>query len=59
MKKSKNCEICNEKIELTFLNKKKGTVIKDTKGMFHYICSNCQKKLNNDKEKILQAINSN
>mgnify|MGYP006424427859 CR=1 FL=1 len=38
------CEICKNKINVTFLNKIVGTVIKDEKGKKHSICFECQKK---------------
>jgi Zn-finger protein len=47
------CKICGEKIKTIFLNKILGTYIKDKKGKQVAVCSSCQKKLGNDKEKIL------
>ncbi|MCK4997572.1 hypothetical protein KAS08_04660 [Candidatus Pacearchaeota archaeon] len=41
------CELCNEVIKTTFLDKLDGTVIKTGKGETskkHYICSSCQKE---------------
>ena len=49
------CEICKKKIEEIFLNKLKGTYIKDEKGKKHTICFECQSKIK-DKEKILERI---
>jgi hypothetical protein len=50
------CSVCKQKIEKTFLNKINGSYIKDSKGKLKAICGNCQKKFNNDKEKLLQEI---
>jgi len=47
------CNICNKKIETTFMNKIIGTMY--TKGKKKYpICSNCQKEFSNKeiKEKL-------
>jgi len=45
------CEICNNRIDETFLNKLDGTAIKvkdtNNKNQFVYICSDCQKKYKN------------
>ena len=51
-----NCSICKKKIEETFLKKVIGTVIKDVKGKKHYVCSECQGKLDNDKEEMLAKL---
>jgi len=47
------CEICKEKIAVTFLEKIKGSYIKINKKLYT-ICNNCQKKLSVQeiKEKI-------
>ena len=50
------CEICKNKIQQTFLNKILGTYIKDKEGKKHIICSECQKRFSNDKEKILEQL---
>jgi len=50
------CEICKKNIETTFMEKILGTYIKDDKGKKHPICFECQKKLSNDKTKILENI---
>ena len=50
------CEICKKAIEQTFLKKLVGTYIKDKKGKKHNVCFECQKKFNNDKEKMLESI---
>jgi len=47
------CKICGEKIRTIFLNKILGTYIKDKSGKVVVVCSSCQKKLGNDREKIL------
>lgn len=43
------CDICGEKLALTFLNKVRGTIIKDSNHKKRYICSNCQ-SANKDKD---------
>lgn len=50
------CEICSKAIETTFMNKLLGTYIKDEKGKKHIVCFECQKKLDNDKARILESI---
>ena len=47
------CKICNKKIETIYLGKILGTYIKDKIGKKHTVCSECQEKFSNDKEKIL------
>lgn len=49
------CEICGKKIAELFLNKIKGTIIKDEKHKKRYVCFECQKRLK-DKEKILAEL---
>jgi hypothetical protein len=49
------CEICKEKISITFLKKIIGTVVKDKKGKKHTICAGCQKKIGS-KEEILSKL---
>ena len=46
------CDLCNSKIEETFLEKIKGVYIK-INSKLKYVCSNCQKKysMNEIKEK--------
>ena len=57
------CEICNEEIKTTFLEKIVGTPIKiktndeEPKNEIHYICSACQKQLakeNKDPKKEIE-----
>jgi len=50
------CEICKKNVEENFLKKPFGTYINDKKGKKHLICSQCQIKLDNDKEKIVDAL---
>jgi len=50
-----NCEKCRKRIDITFLNKVIGTIIKDSKGKKHYVCSECQKKYK-DKKEILKTL---
>ncbi|MBD3314084.1 hypothetical protein GF345_06590 [Candidatus Woesearchaeota archaeon] len=52
---AKKCDICNTKIESTFLNKLLGTHVKDKKGKKHFICPECQKKYGS-KEEMLKNI---
>ena len=50
------CDICRNEIKETFLKKPIGTFVKDEKGKKHPVCFECQKKLGNDKEKMLESI---
>jgi len=50
------CEICKNKIQETFLKKFLGTHVKDAKGKKHLVCFECQKKYDNVKEKMLEAL---
>lgn len=38
------CDMCGNKIQEIFLKKIVGTVIKDSKNKYKYICKDCQKK---------------
>ena len=49
------CEVCSKAIATTFLEKLKGTFVKDAKGKPHSVCFECQSKLK-DKESLLQQI---
>ena len=49
------CEICSKNIATTFLEKIKGTRVKDSKGKHHAVCFECQSKLK-DKESLLQQL---
>lgn len=49
------CEICNSKVQETFLKKIIGTYVKDEKGKKHTICFECQKKFTT-KEGILTNL---
>ncbi|NQV09502.1 hypothetical protein HQ529_06665 [Candidatus Woesearchaeota archaeon] len=49
------CKSCGKKVEEIFLKKVLGTYMKDKKGKKHLVCSNCQKKFKNDKNKILTS----
>ena len=49
------CSICNKEIEITFLNKILGTVIKNEKGKKFSVCQDCQKK-NPTKEEIISKL---
>ena len=50
------CDICDKKIQETFLKKILGTVVKNEKGKKHYICQECQSNLKNDKKEILTKL---
>ena len=50
------CEICKSKLAITFLEKPKGTYIKDKKGKKHTICFECQRNFGNNKLKMLEQI---
>ncbi len=49
------CEICKAGIATTFLDKIKGTHVKDENGKKHIICFDCQKKFK-DKAEILASL---
>jgi len=49
------CEICNKKINETFLKKIVGSYVKDAKGKKHMICPECQTKFGK-KEEILKKL---
>jgi len=49
------CEICKAKLAETFLNKIKGTYVKDEAGKKHTICFDCQTKFK-DKKEILESL---
>jgi len=46
------CELCRQEIQTTFLDKVKGTYIKDEKGKKHLVCSACQAKAESKEELI-------
>jgi hypothetical protein len=53
------CELCNEEINLTFLDKLDGTIIKTGEGETlkkHYICSNCQKEHKDNLKETLSKL---
>ncbi len=52
------CELCKNTLEELFLNKLKGTYVKDAKGKKHVICFDCQRKFKNDKGKIVSSLPS-
>ncbi|MBI2145466.1 hypothetical protein HYU18_04045 [Candidatus Woesearchaeota archaeon] len=49
------CEVCSKSIAKTFLDKIKGTYVKDEKGKPHVVCFECQKNLK-DKQAILGKL---
>jgi len=46
------CALCKKKIEISFLNKIRGTYIK-VKGKLVPVCSDCQKKYGNRLKEVL------
>ncbi len=48
------CDICGKKIEMTFLNKLVGTVMRNENGKKKNVCSQCQKQFKKEelKEKL-------
>ena len=46
------CDLCGQKIEMTFLNKIIGTIVKKD-GKKKNICANCQRKHKNDLTNVL------
>ncbi len=54
---SEKCFICKSKIAELFLGKLKGTAIKKPgQSQSYYVCFECQKKLNNNKEEMLKYL---
>ena len=51
------CTLCSQSVEITFLSKPLGTVVKDAKGKKHLVCASCQKK-HTTKDDILNEISS-
>lgn len=49
------CEICGKAIATTFLEKLKGTFVKDAKGKQRLVCFECQSRFK-DKQSLLQQI---
>lgn len=49
------CEVCGKTMAATFLEKLKGTFVKDAKGKLHSVCFECQSKFK-DKESLLQQM---
>jgi len=49
------CEICGKGIAFTFLEKPKGTYVKDGKGKVRTVCFECQSKFTS-KEQLLQQL---
>ncbi len=47
------CDICKSNIQETFLKKKLGTYVKNSKGKKHIICQGCQQRFKT-KEEILK-----
>ncbi len=49
------CDICGKGITTTFLEKLKGTFVKDSKGKPHSVCFECQSRFR-DKESLMQQL---
>ena len=49
------CEICGKSVATTFLEKLKGTFVKDAKGNLHPVCFECQSKFNGKAELLLDG----
>ncbi len=49
------CEICGKAIATTFLEKLKGTFVKDSKGKSHSVCFECQSKFK-EKQSLIQQL---
>ena len=49
------CNVCGKSIATTFLEKLKGTYVKDPKGKLHSVCFECQSKFK-DKVLLLQQL---
>ena len=49
------CEICGKNIATTFLEKIKGTRVRDSEGKLHAVCFECQSKFK-DKGLLLQQL---
>ncbi|MBD3208868.1 hypothetical protein GF367_00425 [Candidatus Woesearchaeota archaeon] len=45
---AQKCSICKEKVERTFLQKIKGTWVRDDKGKKRVVCPSCQRQLSLD-----------
>lgn len=48
------CEICGKAVATTFLEKLKGTFVKDEKGKPHSVCFECQSRFKNKQSLLLQ-----
>ncbi len=46
------CDICKTTLAMMFLEKIKGTYVKDAKGKLHAVCFDCQKKVGTKEELI-------
>ncbi|MBI2176355.1 hypothetical protein HYU40_03330 [Candidatus Woesearchaeota archaeon] len=49
------CDICGKAMAQTFLEKLKGTFVKDVKGKLRSVCFECQSRFR-DKQSLLQQI---
>ncbi len=48
------CEICSKAMAKTFLEKLKGTFVKDAKGKLHSVCFECQSRFKDKQSLLLQ-----
>ena len=50
------CSLCKAPIEETFLEKIRGSYLKDAKGKKYPICAACQATYQNDKDEMLKKL---
>lgn len=48
------CDICGQKVELTFLGKLVGTTMKDSSSKKRLVCNSCQKQYS--KEELIKLL---
>ena len=51
------CEICKKDVVTIYLEKVAGTYVKDPVGKRHLVCDTCQRDQENDKQRMLGALN--
>lgn len=60
MAKKEKCILCDEEVELTFLDKPLGTIVKikkEDKNENYLVCQNCQKKHKDVKKEVEKLFN--
>lgn len=50
------CAICKKEVEIVYLDKVAGTYVKNADGKRFLVCNSCQTTHNNDKSKMLKAL---